>query len=135
MRRLRGHHVFCALLFQGVGYSPSFTARMEEAAASLARGEAFALCQGPDCLCAACPHLGEGGSCALGTGDVLGRDRAALAALGLAPGQIIPPGEAAGKLRQVSWEQWRSVCGGCRWAGEGLCSWGLFQEARQRGFV
>ena len=35
MTRLRGHHLFCATLFQGSGYDQAFTAQMERTLAAL----------------------------------------------------------------------------------------------------
>lgn len=84
MTRLRGHHLFCATLFQGSGYDQAFTAQMERTLAALEAGEDFTLCAGPDSLCAACPNLRPGERCAHGTSDVARRDAAALAAVGLA---------------------------------------------------
>ena len=81
MTRLRGHHLFCATLFQGSG------------------------------------------------------DAAALAAVGLQPGQRLSPSQAGERLRQVTESQWESVCAGCRWRKAGLCSWGLFQRLRAQRFV
>lgn len=31
-------------------------------------------------------------------------------------------------------QQWLSVCGGCRWQKEGLCSWEFFQTAQKKRF-
>lgn len=128
--RLRGHHLFCASLFQGKGYNGAFAARMGEVLAALSRGEAFLLCEGCDSLCAACPNCRPGNQCALGTEDAARRDAAAFAAVGLIPGQRVVPEQAGERLRCVTEAQWKSVCEGCRWQREGLCSWGLFQKMR-----
>ena len=71
MTRLRGHHLFCATLFQGSGYDQAFTAQMERTLAALEAGEDFTLCAGPDSLCAACPNLRPGERCAHGMADGL----------------------------------------------------------------
>lgn len=123
MTRLRGHHLFCVTLFQGSGYDQAFTAQMERTLAALEAGEDFTLCAGPDSLCAACPNLRPGERCAHGTSDVARRDAAALAAVGLQPGQRLSPSQAGERLRQVTESQWESVCAGCRWRKAGLCSW------------
>lgn len=135
MTRLRGHHLFCATLFQGSGYDQAFTAQMERTLAALEAGEDFTLCAGPDSLCAACPNLRPGERCAHGTSDVARRDAAALAAVGFQPGQRLSPSQAGERLRQVAESQWGSVCAGCRWRKAGLCSWGLFQRLRAQRFV
>ena len=36
--RLRGHHLFCATLFQGYGYDGEFVARMQEVLSALGQG-------------------------------------------------------------------------------------------------
>ena len=100
MTRLRGHHLFCATLFQGSGYDQAFTAQMERTLAALEAGEDFTLCAGPDSLCAACPNLRPGERCAHGTSDVARRDAAALAAVGFQPGQSLSPSQAGERLRQ-----------------------------------
>lgn len=133
--RLRGHHLFCASLFQGKGYNGAFAARMGEVLAALSRGEAFLLCEGCDSLCAACPNCRPGDQCALGTEDAARRDAAAFAAVGLIPGQRVVPEQAGERLRCVTEAQWKSVCEGCRWQREGLCSWELFQKMRKQRFV
>lgn len=133
MMRLRGHHLFCTTLFQGCGYDEAFTARMKETLAALEAGTPFTLCQGSDVLCEACPHRTEEG-CDLSTEDVLRRDKAALQAVDLAPGTELSFAQAGERLKKLKEEQWLSVCGGCRWQKEGLCSWKLFQEYMQKRF-
>lgn len=126
--RLRGHHLFCAMLFQGCGYDENFVAGMQKTLSALRRGTAFRLCRESDVLCGACPHKTEQG-CALGTEDVLSRDDAALKAVGLAPGTELDLSQAGEFLKKVTQRQWLSVCGGCRWQREGLCSWSSFQAS------
>ena len=128
MTRLRGHHLFCATLFQGSGYDQAFTAQMEEELDKVEEGSV-------DSLCAACPNRRPGERCAHGTSDVARRDAAALAAVGFQPGQSLSPSQAGERLRQVTESQWGSVCAGCRWRKAGLCSWGLFQRLRAQRFV
>lgn len=131
--RLRGHHLFCATLFQGCGYDQAFTDRMRQTLSRLEAGEPFVLCCEGDVLCGACPHRVENG-CALGTEDVLRRDRAALEAVGLSPGQELTYSQMGFLLGGVGEQQWLSVCGGCRWQKEGLCSWEFFQTAQKKRF-
>ena len=135
MRRLRGHHLFCGTLFQGCGYDEAFTRQMTETLAALAQGESILLYEGSDELCGACPHRLPGNKCALGTEDVLRRDKAALAAVNFQAGDTITPAGVGERLRQVTQTQWDQVCGGCRWHKEGLCSWERFQLLRQKRFV
>lgn len=128
MRGVRGHHLFCMALFTGHGYSEAFTQNMGAIVRSLKAGEAFRLVQGQDIVCAACPHLMPGGGCAHGTEDVGQRDAAACRVLGLSPGEEgLGWQQVREKLLGAGEEGFRAVCGGCRWAGEGLCSWALLQ--------
>ena len=72
----------------------------------------------------------------LGTEDAARRDAAAFAAVGLIPGQRVVPEQAGERLRlSIRRGEWKSVCEGCRWQREGLCSWGLFQKMRKQRFV
>lgn len=135
MKQLRGHHLFCAALFQGCGYNEAFTRSMEEALAALAAGEGMSLVYGSDDLCKACPHCLPGNACGLGTSDVLRRDQAAREACGLSLGQELSPVQVGERLRQVNRSQWEKVCGGCRWQREGLCSWELFERLRKERFL
>lgn len=135
MKKLRGHHIFCAALFQGCGYDETFTACMEKTLKELSAGEYFMLCRGSDDLCAACPHRMEGGGCALGTADVARRDEAAFSALGQVPEKALTFSQIGEKLREIEKQQWESVCKDCRWQRKGLCSWELFQKLSQERFV
>ena len=119
--------------FKAMAYNQAFTARMQAVLTALEEGEPFALCQGSDDLCAACPHRRPEG-CALGTEDVLRRDAAALRVCGFEAGQELLPSQAGERLRRVREPHWQLVCGGCRWQREGLCSWELFQQLCQDRF-
>lgn len=126
--KLRGHHLFCTALFSGYGYSASFTQKMLETVNKLESGETAELQARADDLCAACPHKLSTGGCALGTEDVLRRDRAAFHVLGVSVGQNVSGAEAARRLLNLTEEAFQQVCGGCRWQEEGLCSWELLQH-------
>lgn len=126
--KLRGHHLFCTALFSGHGYDESFTKAMTAAVEVLQNGEPIELVSGPDGLCAACPNRMKGGGCALGTDDVLCRDRAAFQVLGLAAGESLSWRQAGKLLSQVTERDFQTVCGNCRWQKEGLCSQKLLRE-------
>lgn len=127
MKELRGHHVFCTFLFSGSGYNERFTENMQKTIDDLKAGEPFTLCQGHDCICAACPNRTPNG-CALGTEDVARRDQAALSELGLAPGRELEWGRMKALLRQLDEPAFQRVCGDCRWQQEGLCSFLLLHK-------
>lgn len=126
--KLRGHHLFCTALFSGHGYNEAFTEAMGVILRSLRAGEPMELTSGPDCVCAACPHLLEEGGCALGTEDVCRRDCRALEALDLKAGDTLTWGQAQEKLGGLTEQTFQSVCGSCRWQREGLCSFQLLRE-------
>lgn len=127
--------MFCATLFQGKGYDEAFTACMTETLKALEQGEPIRLCQGSDHLCGACPHRMEGDGCALSTEDVLHRDAAAFAAVGLEKDSVTDWNQIRRRLAQVDEKQWQKVCGGCRWQIEGLCSWEMFRQRVKTPFV
>lgn len=128
MKEIRGHHLLCMALYAGHGYDDAFAANMARVIRALRDGEPFRLAAGPDAICACCPNQQPGGGCALGTEDVARRDRAAFRALGLAPGGELGWQGAWEKLRLLTGQGFAAVCGGCRWAREGLCSWALLRE-------
>lgn len=119
--------MFCAALFSGCGYDRDFTENMSWLIENMQKGGTFKLAQGHDDICRYCPNQTAEG-CALGTEDVARRDAAALEATGLAPGDELDWEGLGERLRQVSEEEFRHVCGDCRWQREGLCSYALLRE-------
>lgn len=126
--KIREHHIFCMNLFTGHGYDQPFTENMEKTICSGKAGEPLQLCAEQDAVCGACPNRQSDGGCELGTDDVLRRDRAALEVLRLEPGQEIAWELAGRRLRGISEEEFAQVCGSCRWAEEGLCSYRLLMD-------
>lgn len=129
---LRGHHLFCTALFSGHGYDSAFTEAMETAIKALKAGEVLQLTSGMDELCKSCPNRLESGVCALGNEDVLYRDRAALAVLGISLGKTLSWERAQSLLARLSEDEFQRVCGNCRWQKEGLCSWQLLHQRTSR---
>lgn len=127
MKRLRGHHMFCATLFSGSGYDRAFTGNMELLIQDMHKGERFRLVQGHDDVCRYCPNR-EPDGCALGTGDVARRDAAALEVTGLATDQELGWDELRERLSRLSETDFQYICGECRWQKEGLCSYALLRE-------
>lgn len=60
MIRLRPHHLLCMLTYAGRGYTPRFTAGMDNLIRRLGSGEEIVVVEGPDDICA--PWLTEAGS-------------------------------------------------------------------------
>lgn len=138
MKNLRGHHLFCISLYTGHGYSQAFTENMDAVIRGLKNGEKLTLCMEQDCICEACPNREAGGGCALGTEDVLCRDKAALEVLNLEVGQEITWPKMVSLMGQLNRTDFQKVCHSCRWAKEGLCSYELLcrynaQAARELG--
>lgn len=129
--KLRGHHIFCTALFSGHGYDEAFTEKMGAVIAEWKNGEKAALLTAADEVCSACPNRLERGGCALGTKDVLRRDRAALKVLGLAPGREITWEQAGELLAHIAEWEFQEVCGDCRWQKEGLCTFPLLRDSAQ----
>lgn len=128
MRAVRGHHLFCMTLFSGHGYDQAFSENMGGLIEALQGGEAFRMVREQDSVCMACPNRREDGGCTLGTENVLRRDSAALEVLGLEEGRELSWEQARERLAAVTQEQFEAVCQKCRWAAEGLCSFGLLRE-------
>lgn len=128
MRSIRGHHLFCMTLFSGHGYDERFAENMGQLIRIFQAGEPFRLCAGQDAVCEACPNKIPSGGCALGSEDVLCRDEAVWEVLGFEPGQEVNWREAMEKIREVEEAGFQQVCGGCRWAKEGLCSYSLLKD-------
>ncbi len=128
MKEIRGHHLFCMALFTGHGYSERFVENMDAVIRKLKGGEGFRLASRHDAVCAACPNLLPDGGCSHGTEDVMARDEAAFQVLGLNPGGDAAWRDVRARLQKVSPAGFNKVCGGCRWAKEGLCSLALLQR-------
>ena len=127
MKELRGHHLFCTALFSGSGYDDTFVDNMTALIEAWKAGETLRLCHGHDAICAACPNREPDNGCALGKEDVFCQDQAALKALNLELGQELAWAQAQKRLREIGEEEFQSVCGGCRWQEEGLCSYQLLK--------
>lgn len=60
--RLRPHHLLCVQGYRGKGYDAAFCANMARIARALDRDPTLPVIvtEGPDDICAACPHLKDG---------------------------------------------------------------------------
>lgn len=128
MRGIRGHHLFCMAQFSGHGYDQPFAVNMGRLIEELRAGQRFQLVLGQDAVCAACPNQQEDGGCALGTGDVQWKDHAVQQLLHIEPGEEITWREAMKKILGLEEPTVQRVCGSCRWAQEGLCSFALLHK-------
>lgn len=120
--RLRAHHLLCLLTWAGKGYSPAFTAGFNAIAGRLAAGEAVAVIEGPDDVCA--PMLDAAG-CHCRNARVAERDRRAARDLSRLLGRPVAPGAALlldgptlARMREgFAAGALSDACAGCEWAG------------------
>ena len=128
--RLRPHHLFCIQGFKGRGYDRAFTEnfsalvhRVEQAPETMIQ-----VVDGPDDVCAKCPHLtGERcGSSADSDRKVREHDQAVLRALGVTAFDVTSIGDVRQRLKehaQLRREVLR-LCSTCRW--KDIC--GFYEE-------
>lgn len=119
--RLRAHHLLCLLTWAGKGYSPAFTAGFTAIARRIAAGEAVAVIDGPDEVCA--PML-DTADCHCRRASVAGRDRRAARALSrfldrpVRPGVVVRlDGPTLARMRAGYADgAFAGACAGCDWA-------------------
>jgi len=125
MINIRGHHLLCALTFEGAGYNPRFTRNFAAIVERLSAGEEVLIVAGPDDICF--PVMGDADShCGLSRVD--GRDALALEAVSVLMDRPLSPGDTlhldartVAALRASFAEGTvRAACEGCDW--HGLCS-------------
>ncbi len=117
MIRLRPHHLLCLLTYAGKGYTPAFTANFDAIAERLNGGEAIAVVDGPDDICA--PLLDDPDAHCR-RDSVTARDRLAAEALSgfLENAGTLP--DIAALRSAFAAGTIRTACAGCEWSG--LCS-------------
>lgn len=90
--RLRPHHLLCVQGYRGKGYDDGFRDNMGRIARTLAEDPSLpvTVIDGPDDICAACPHLREGRCTWEEAGEeaVREHDHALLQAFGLRDGDV-----------------------------------------------
>ena len=120
--QLRGHHFLCMLTFRGLGYSPEFTANMQDKINRIKDGALVGLIEGPDDICAgiskACRHA-TGHDCT--AGDILAMDNVARVAVeavlerDLGKAAAVTVLEIAKLRTGFSSRIIRGACDGCSW--------------------
>ena len=125
MYKLRGHHLFCLLGYQGMGYSQEYVENMTKLHQSL-RDEPetwVQLIEGPDQLCEKYPNSGEY-HCQ--DRHIDNRDRVILEKLGLKVGQILKWKDIEDSIRKnVVPSDIEVVCETCSWRSFGVCEEGV----------
>ena len=125
MLKLRGHHLFCLLGYQGMGYSEEYVENMTSLHQMLREEPEtwVQLIEGPDQLCEKYPNSGKYHCQDQHIGD---RDRVILEKLGLKIGQIIKWKEIETSIQKnVVPSDIEAVCETCSWRSYGVCEEGV----------
>ena len=118
----RPHHFFCALGFQGKGYSARFTANMDAIVNGQLRRDDDTLLQvtfGVDKICAPCPKR-RGARCS-SQSKIEAIDAAHASALDLQDGDVLTWGEAKARMAAQPQGIHKSICAKCSWMAYGMC--------------
>jgi uncharacterized protein len=122
---IRAHTLLCLQGYNGVGYSPEFTARMDRVFELLKEHPEtkVRVVVGSDFFCAICPHM-ENGRCRV-DGDEdrsVEMDLLVLDKLGIEANSVQVWEGLAFKLRHsINFEDLVCICGECRWKLSGVC--------------
>jgi len=131
IRKLRGHHLLCVHGFQGMGYSPSFIAKMQEIVEQVRDPECdiwLEVTIGFDEACSACPHRGEAKCEADEDSDlsVKRMDANVIRHLELEPeGTYRKEWLVRRTARMVEPDDLDTLCADCSWLAEGVCKEGI----------
>lgn len=122
--RLRPHHLFCALGYQGEGYSDEFTANMTRIVVGKLRAPGgltreIEIAPLADDLCTPCPKR-RGAQCT-GQAKISRLDHAHAEALGLRPGDRLTWDTALRLMAAQPLGIHKQICGDCQWMELGYC--------------
>lgn len=113
--KIRGHHLFCLLHFEGKGYSKEFIDNMFKILSKLENGVKFNLVVGSDDICKFCPH-NEIETCKLGDNLVKFRDIRIIELLGLKKEELYLFDLIKEKVySKVTLREFFDICHGCQW--------------------
>jgi len=109
--KLRGHHLICLNFFRGEGYSEDFIRNIF----SVIGKETIEIVEGPDDVCAWCPHLKDDSCKSPEYSEEMIRhqDRQALELLEFKPGMRIDWNMISDKLPRIIGEWKAQFCIGC----------------------
>jgi len=137
---LRPHNILCLQGWQGMGYSPLFTANMDRVHGQLRTDPStlVTLQTGPDVLCGACPldtfqgcqhDVFENGWITAHDGNTLGRT-------GLTDGETYPWAVIETAIaRAFRGADLATFCHQCRWQALGVCAAGIEQLRSRLGVL
>lgn len=130
--QLRVHHILCAPLFVGKGYSEAFVRNMAGIVQGIEENASITLQTTPDVICAECPNL-VGGKCRLDGNHVVSKDEDLLHKLSIAPAIERPAKEVFTEIAQsITEEIFEESCHNCNWYRQGLCSYTLYKKNLKR---
>lgn len=127
---LRVHHLLCAPLYVGKGYSEKFTENMDTVVARLKEGTRLRLQVTPDVVCSECPNQDkERRVCTLDCDKVKNKDEALLDVLSLCKNEEYDSSELMRYIREtMTREMFENSCSRCDWYLQGLCSYDKYIE-------
>lgn len=129
--KLRAHTLLCLQGFRGEGYDPGFVENFAEMHEHLRNDPALLVevVDGPDVVCACCPHLRTSGCTLRGEDferEMQAQDRHVLRLLGLRAGDVTTWGDILRRIRQgIAGTDLPTICGECRWLPLGYCREGI----------
>ena len=136
-RKLRVHHLLCIPLFQGYGYSDSFSRNMEAQIEYLKAhaDEKISLVCAPDMICERCPNLKDGKFCRESGDRVREKDRRLYESLGL-EGECFTFRLLLQRAENAVTETvFLESCQDCEWRERGLCSWEKYRRRLKNMYI
>lgn len=126
---LRAHHLLCSVLFEGKGYSRTFTENMTAIVEKLKEPDCVIMLQKEkDLICTDCPNLQEDESCGLDKG-IHNLDQAVLDFFQLTTKDRLYSKEIFQKIDGTMTEEFFNLCcGDCRWKKIGICSYPKYMK-------
>lgn len=126
---LRAHHLLCSVLFEGKGYSRTFTENMTAIVEKLKEPDCVIMLQKEkDLICTDCPNLQEDESCGLDKG-IHNLDRSVLEFFELSSEVSLSAREVFQKIEaDMTQEFFDKCCDDCRWKKMGICNYPKYMK-------
>lgn len=120
---LRAHHLLCTVLFEGKGYSDTFTENMTDIVDQiLEKNNYLQLKKSRDIICTDCPNLKSDGACELDD-KIPDLDKKIIDNFKLSVDEKIKSTEAFKIIKEnITPEFFSECCDECRWKKMGICS-------------
>ena len=132
---LRAHHLLCSVLFEGKGYSETFTANMTAIVdALLEKQNLVKLRTSRDVICNDCPNLKSDGGCMLDD-KIPDLDKTVLDFFDIPVSSEISSVEVFQKIsKKITPEFFAYCCDECRWKKMGICTYDKY-VANLKNFI